>query len=173
MPNITGKLKAEERNERTVRLWPEGYGYKAYERSAYLFVTQVRNYQVSRRYVDAAGLDVVSIKFPKLVIDKLALSLRHEDDGSVSFRMDTALDEQQYLQWRDSISLTVEARKSSTVGTVLSVQPCTERTVPTVLPEHDVAERIRMFNLAAATPLECMLFLSELKQKLTSGDGKQ
>ena len=41
MPSINDKLKAEERNERTVRLWPEGMFFKAYERSAYLFVSQV------------------------------------------------------------------------------------------------------------------------------------
>ena len=29
MPSIKDKLKAEERNERTIRLWPDGYGYKA------------------------------------------------------------------------------------------------------------------------------------------------
>ena len=47
MPTIKDKLKAEERNERTIRLWPEGTFLKAYERSAYLFVKQVRNYELS------------------------------------------------------------------------------------------------------------------------------
>lgn len=53
MPSIKEKLKLEERNERTVRLWPEGTFFKVYERSAYLFVTQVRVYE-PRRYVDKA-----------------------------------------------------------------------------------------------------------------------
>ena len=168
MPKITDKLKAEERNERTVRLWPEGYGYKAYERSAYLFVTQVRNYQVCRRYVDAAGQDVVSIKFPKLVTDSLGLSLRHEDDGSLSFRMDNALDEQHYLQWRDRLPMMTLTKKRA-VELKVQVQAAAKPGPPAI--EHDVAERIRMFNLAGVTPLECMVFLSEIQQSLCQSDG--
>ncbi len=54
MSSITDKLKLETANSQTVRLWPEGTFYKAYERSAYLFVTRLRPYEVKRRYVDKA-----------------------------------------------------------------------------------------------------------------------
>lgn len=73
MPTIKDKLKAEERNERTIRLWPEGTFLKAYERSAYLFVKQVRNYEPRRRYVQAVGQDVVSIGFPQSVLGSLGV----------------------------------------------------------------------------------------------------
>ena len=54
MPAISEKLKLETANSQTVRLWPEGTFYKVYERSAYLFVTRLRPYEVKRRYVDKA-----------------------------------------------------------------------------------------------------------------------
>lgn len=31
---------------------------------------------------------------------------------------------------------------------------------------HAVAERVRLFNLAESTPMECMLFISDLKKTL-------
>ena len=58
MPAISEKLKLETANSQTVRLWPEGTFYKVYERSAYLFVTRLRPYEVKRRYVDKVGGDV-------------------------------------------------------------------------------------------------------------------
>ena len=40
MANILEKIKLEEHNHQTIRLWPEGAFYKAYEHSAYLFVNE-------------------------------------------------------------------------------------------------------------------------------------
>ena len=110
MPSIKDKLKAEERNERTVRLWPEGTFFKAYERSAYLFVTQVRQYEVRRQFVKAAGQDVVSTGFPQSVLSKLGVSAS-DDDGVKTIRMDTPIDEQQYLLWRDAVPLSTAQPK--------------------------------------------------------------
>ena len=169
MPSIIDKLKAEERNERTIRLWPDGYGYKAYERSAYLFVQQVRNYHASRRYVDAAGQDVVSIKFPKSVVEQLQLNSKTENDGTVTIRMDSALDEQQFLLWRDDLPLTEMKRKAVIKSVPAAVMPeaAVAPAVPPPAPAYsDVEARLRSFNLAAATPLDCMLLVNELQKML-------
>jgi len=156
MPSIKEKLKAEERNERTVRLWPEGTFFKAYERSAYLFVTQVRHYEVRRQFVKAAGQDVVSIGFPQTVLASLGLQHEKNVNGTEEIRLDTPLDEQQYLLWR-------EAQAYPTPN------PSPERGVECVSPVVSaVADRIRTFNLATATPMQCMLQLAEL-QKMLNG----
>lgn len=45
--------------------------------------------------------------------------------------------------------------------------PPAERTSDTALSAaHAVAERVRLFNLAESTPMECMLFISDLKKTL-------
>ena len=154
MPSIKDKLKAEERNERTVRLWPEGTFFKAYERSAYLFVMQVRNYEVRRRFVQAVGQDVVSIGFPQTVLTSLGLQHTSATDGSVEIRLDTPLDEQQYLLWREA-------------QTFPTPDPSPQRGGEYVPPMVSaVADRIRTFNLASATPLDCMLLISELQKMI-------
>lgn len=48
-----------------------------------------------------------------------------------------------------------------------ALPPPAERTSDTALSAaHAVAERVRLFNLAESTPMECMLFISDLKKTL-------
>lgn len=154
MPSIKEKLKFEERNERTVRLWPEGAFYKAYERSAYLFVSQVRSYEVRRLFVKSIGQDVMSIGFPQTVLTSLDMPHEKSADGAVVLQLSTPLDEQQFLLWRDAQAAPIPNQTSE------------------IKKEHaDIADRIRRFNLATATPMQCMLFLSELQQILNDDAG--
>ena len=161
MPSIKEKLKAEVGNERTIRLWPEGTFYKAYERSAYLFVKQVRPYQVRKRYVDVVAQNVVSVGFPQSVLKSLGVNSHSERDGSVTFGVDTPLDEQQYLQWYDDIQPTDKVR----------VQPSAPEK-GAVVDENItgstsfILRRLREFNLANATPTQCLLLVSELQNML-------
>lgn len=181
MPNINDKLKIEERNERTVRLWPEGMYFKAYERSAYLFVNKLKDYHPCRSYVILAERDVVSIKFPQTVLETLGVNHQKADDGSVVIKFDMVIDEQQFLLWREALPLS-EAKKKSpkkAVAPVVDVKPVVE-TAPVEkpvapmgadTPESVVVRRISEFNLAMATPMQCMLMLSELQTLLKQGDG--
>lgn len=173
MPSIKEKLKFEERNERTVRLWPEGAFYKAYERSAYLFVSQIRQYELRRRYVDAVGQDVVSTGFPQSVLSKLGVSAS-DDDGVKTIRMDTPIDEQQYLLWRDAVPLSTAQPKVApqSAPQLASVPEPAKPQEPLIEgAEQEVVSRIRDFNLASATPLDCMLLLSELQKMLADEQG--
>lgn len=160
MPSIKDKLTLEERNERTIHLWPEGKFFKAYERSAYLFVTHVKSYEVRCRYVDVAGCDVLHIGFPQSVIDSMELRPNKEDNGSVTLQMKTALDEQQYLLWR-------EAHKSATEGNETLRRTEAPRSSVTSSEVHAVISRLRTFNLASSTPLDCLLLVSELQKMIS------
>jgi len=115
---------------------------------------QVRNYEVRRRYVQAVGQDVVSIGFPQTVLTSLGLQHTSATDGSVEIRLDTPLDEQQYLLWREA-------------QTYPTPDPSPQRGGEYVPPMVSaVADRIRTFNLASATPLDCMLLVSELQKMI-------
>jgi len=192
MPNINDKLKIEERNERTVRLWPEGMYFKAYERSAYLFVNKLKDYHPCRSYVILAERDVVSIKFPQTVLETLGVNHQKADDGSVVIKFDTVIDEQQFLLWREALPLSEAKKKSPKKKAVEKVDENQEdvnqvdrlrdpeqghKPVPLIhpapdsapSPEQEVADRIRGLNLESATPMECMLLLIELKKRLSHG----
>ncbi|MBQ3753258.1 MAG: hypothetical protein II864_06895 [Prevotella sp.] len=166
MPSIKEKLKAEERNERTVRLWPEGTFYKAYERSAFLFVKQVREYSPRRRYIQAVGQDVLSIGFPQTVLESLGMHHAPATDGAEVIQLSAALDEQQFLLWRDSVA---KEQPSSAVVSAPSQAALSEseeiKAQSGIKPatEQPVIKRLREFNLASATPLDCMLLVSELQ----------
>ncbi|MBQ3753333.1 MAG: hypothetical protein II864_07275 [Prevotella sp.] len=189
MPDISEKLKLETSNHQTVRLWPEGAFFKVYERSAYLFVTKLRPYEVKRRYVEKAGCEVVSTAFPRKVLDDLGVHYQKGDGGAVSIRLDSGIDEQLFLSWRDSLSLTTQpVRRAAAAPTVesptaaapavdvLTVEaplmeaPSVEAPEPVGV-ERLVADRIRSFNLATATPIDCMLLLSDL-QKMINAEGR-
>lgn len=153
MPTITEKLKAEEHNQRSIRLWPEGLFFVAYERSAYLFLKHVRTYELRRVFYKNIARDVVSIGFPKTVIDQLGLVHVTAHDGTEVITLDTSLDEQQFLQWRDSSPLSGEESGAEVNNADLS---------------SPVIQRLREFNLAMATPLDCMMLVSELQTMLRS-----
>jgi len=163
MATILEKITAEEHNERTIRLWPEGSFYKAYERSAYLFVTQLRPYSVRSRYVQAAGRDVLSTGFPQSVLGSLGKRFDKATDGAVVITVDTPVDEQAFLRWRD------QHRGQTPVLIPEPSSPTRSLSVACAV-EQVVASRIRQTNLAAVTPMECMMLLSELQTMLANGE---
>ena len=154
MPSINDKLKAEERNERTVRLWPEGMFFKAYERSAYLFVHHVRAYQVQCKYYKVCNGDVVSIGFPQKTLPSLGCVYVENADGTVSIPVDTEIDEQAFQEWKAYLPK----------AQPMSVDGSGEEGV-----EDDVLQLLRQFNLASSTPMEAMLFVSDLQRMLKKG----
>lgn len=168
MPSIKDKLKAEEHNECTVRLWPEGTFYKAYERSAYLFVKQVRPYEVRKRYVHTVGSDVISIGFPQSVLDKLDLTHAAATDGAEVLKLPAFIDEQQYLLWRDDIETDKPAAPIQAVAQSAPLQ------LPQGMAATDTAvvRRLREFDLANATPMQCMILVSELQTQLKQTPGR-
>lgn len=161
MPSIVDKLAVEQHNERMVRLYSEAAFYKAYERSAYLFVTQVRPYEARRTHLKVVGGDVVSIAFPKTVLASLGVDYQEQADGAVLISMSAGVDEQAFQLWRADVALhqpRLKIKAPVSVGDGAAVSASSA--------EHEVVERIRCFNLADATPMQCMLLLSELQRKL-------
>ncbi len=173
MPTIIEKLSYEQQNERTIRLWPEGGFYKAYERSAYLFVNYVRPYDVRCKFVKVVGGNVIDIGFPKSVLQKINLTVDKMGDGCMVLKLDRAIDEQSYKIWRESVPKAEKAGadyRAALKGKVTAAQA--SKPGQTLHPqgqngnEHAVAERIRRLNLADITPMKCMALLSELQQQL-------
>lgn len=65
------KLQLETVNTGVVHLWLEGMFWKAYERSAYLFVRRISGYKPYKKWIKSAGGEVVAIGFPTKAFDKL------------------------------------------------------------------------------------------------------
>lgn len=154
------KLAFEQHNEGTIRLWPEGGFYRAFERSAYLFVNYVRQYEVKRKFVKVVNSDVVDIGFPKSVLGRLGHDVEECNNGCKLIKLDSAIDEQSFQIWRSSVPLGVARQQ------VQQVFAGAQAAVAKSHAEHAVSQRIRQLNMGLMTPMQCMVLLSELQQQL-------
>lgn len=155
MASINDILTAEVRTDRTIRLYPEGsLFFKAYERSAYLFVKHVRAYQVQCKYYKVCNDDVVSIGFPQKTLPSLGCAYVENADGTVSIPVDAKVDEQTFQEWKAYLPKAQPMSVDGTGGEGV---------------EDDVLQLLRQFDLASSTPMEAMLFVSDLQRMLNKG----
>lgn len=155
MASINEILTSEAKTDHSIRLYPEGsLFYKAYERSAYLFVHHVRNYQVQCKYYKVCYGDVVSLGFPQKTLPSLGCQYVENADGTVTIPVDTEIDEQQFQQWKAHLPKAQETSVAEDEDV-----------------EDEVLYLLRHYNLAGSTPMETMLFVSDLQRMLNKGKG--
>ena len=171
------KQRTTPESYREVKLWPDGSFFRAYEWSAWLCVRYIRQFKVTRRNIKSVNTDMLFVGFPKTSLDKfkpdgsevivregkdeicllLPESLVKADEGSSL--------EEQFSNWRTTIPLTEDkpaANKDGTVrqqGVSSSAQP---------MSMTGIMKRILEFPIENNCPIECMLFLTELKKQASS-----
>lgn len=148
MVTISMILRNESNNTHVIYLYKEGIFYKAYERSAYAFVRDCAKFQVKKKFFKCVNQEVVSVGFP------IEGALKHfnkenikETEAGIEVLLTDEITSTDFDIWKKNVS-SVPIESS-------------------VSPEHCVVIRkIREFPIEVKTPLECMLFLSELKKEL-------
>lgn len=147
-----------EKPQNVVLLHQEGIFYIAYEHSAWLFVTAVHALKVKKQYVKCVSQHVASIGFPMTSLGKWVAEEQVVVEGSVArvvLPADVACGNGGFDEWK--AALPVDAANGKPVGkTVAGDTAC----------NADVPALIRNFPIENKTPLECMIFLSEIKQLL-------
>ena len=124
-------------------------------KSVYDFI-QVDNSE----FIKAVDCDVMEIGFPKSVLPQLPFKATDCGDGSMMLILDTPIDEQAFQLWRQRIVLTTTAQPATDASAMVAT-PAGAYAV-----EHEVAERIRLLNIASMTPMQCMVLLAELQNDL-------
>ena len=161
MASINEILASEAKTNHSVRLFREGsLFFRAYERSAYLFVHHVRMYEIHHKYFKVCNNDVVWLGFPQKSLPSLGCQYVENADGTVSILVEVEIDEQQFQQWK---SEQISHQKLPVMDVPF--------TTKTDKDEAEVLQRLRTFNLAGSTPMETMLFVSELQRMLNKGKG--
>ncbi len=161
MASINEILASEAKTNHSVRLFREGsLFFRAYERSAYLFVHHVRMYEIHHKYFKVCNNDVVWLGFPQTSLPSLGCQYVENADGTVSIPVEVEIDEQQFQQWK---SEQISHQKLPVMDVPF--------TTKTDKDEAEVLQRLRTFNLAGSTPMETMLFVSELQRMLNKGKG--
>ena len=163
----------ENTNRNRVYLVPEGVFYKAYECSAFILSTQWRPLAPSVKRVKYMGGEiVVSVGFPQASLPTLE-AIMHRDDtyspelseeaaGVLAFSALHPVDEHEFLAWKAELaaepSRDVEPEK----------KPASSATASAT----EIVERILSFPLENSSPVDCLLFLSELKRLAIQAYGK-
>jgi hypothetical protein len=153
-------------NDKVFTLYKEGLFYKCYNEDALVFTEKVKNYRVSAKYIKSVGADVLSLGFPNSVVkaatitfDAIAAAIGatsyYENVTAVVFELKNK-DLQNYTYFKESILASVHEPLSiinDTAGT-------------TITQASLITQRIQEYDLANRTPMECMVFVQELKKLL-------
>ena len=167
-------IQIENGNRNTIILLREGIFWRAYEKSAYAFSMQVHPYKPTRKWVIAVKQVVVSLGFPvsaaENVLNGCKVLMRQEARLVLAA---SPIDPDGFEVWKQTVprslppavvapepaaaSPVMEPAASSVVSPAVSaVGQCCD----------GLADCIRRFNIESKTPVDCMLFLMELKRKL-------
>ncbi len=165
MAKIKDIIAGEDNSRQVIKLYKEGIFYKAYEYSAFLFVKHIKAYQVKHKYSVQLKKDLVSIGFPMTSFSSLPIpeSFSVNDFGDLKelSLSEEALDLLAFEQWKGQVPVKVQGAKEVRQNLEHNKNSFTVSSL-----EYDVLARLQRFNIDNATPMACMLFLSELKSSL-------
>lgn len=151
----------------------EGLFWRAYEHSALALCELVHPLKLSTRYVKCVAQWICNVGFPDSAKDKWLASreVKMISETMLSFRL-TYAEKQRiddaFVAWKRS--QVAEAAKKAEKPSII----CSEPSPSYVKAEKDSAESeviqmIRSFAVENATPLACMNFVADIKQKLYEG----
>lgn len=159
--DLKQKLALETAESNNIYLYREGLFWKAYERSAIKFIQTITAYQVNTRFCKVVNMEVISLGFPDTVLPGILENREYEkiDEKRLAIRS---------VLLGDEVFATEKSRYISNMMQALK-KDALQETVP-ARKEPDagaqVLERLRLYDIAGATPIECMIFLSSLKKQL-------
>ncbi len=141
-------ISLESGNHDEIRLYKVGMFWCAYERSAYMMCSQVRELKVKADRVKSTGGQVLcKVGFPlsSFATTAASLEVKSKTDDEVVLKAPHPITEDQFLEWKNTHTVADSSAPSA---------------------EGDIVKMIRGFNVAVHTPMECMNFIMEL-QRLT------
>ncbi|MCF0257958.1 MAG: hypothetical protein HUK10_16990 [Bacteroides heparinolyticus] len=172
-------MDAERDNTGRIILYREGLFRKAYECSAYALCTQVHPLKTTKRFLKVVGGEMVSVGFPQSGDAKFigGLERMEETEDRLVLKAPAPIDPQEFEAWKEALPL--QPPRAAPKAPAPASAPKEggsdggerkEGEATAVMPaERVVAERLRLFDLAGRTPMECMLFVAELKKRLAGG----
>ena len=156
---IQEKMKIEQANIDKIYLYREGGFWKAYERSAYMFHQHIKRYLVQKKYVKSVGSYVVYLGFPDSKVSDLTreYTVTVPDEKQLVVSSGHVVDPSEFDTWKALIEMKHdEGRPEKASGGAAEA-------------EKEAIHRIRNFMLESANPIECLIFVKELKHLLTNG----
>ena len=157
-------FELEASNDEYIHLFWEGSFLVAYEMSAYRFVHSLKNYKVRKKWVRVAGLEMVSLGVPASVVNEITKELeRTEGPGKrITLKAPERFTREEFEAWKEGIPMLIKRGKHE----IPLFFGKNERQSENFNPRESIIDKIRNFDAAHKTPIECMLFVSELKKRV-------
>ncbi len=169
------RLRQDLQQSSVIHLMKEGTFYHAYEWSAWLCFRYVAQLKATRRlFANSISESMVFVGFPVNSLPKYTpegANIVESDDGGLDmilplsvFQPETTLDNlhSDFENWKQSVPLTEKSKnkvKEEKYGVSAAERPARLT---------DVMREIVSYPLEQHSPMECMMFVAEMKQKLVN-----
>lgn len=153
MSTIKERIEKEQSNTEKIYLYKEGIFYRAYERSAYLWMKHICNYEIKKRYVKTINRTIVYLGFPMSVLgDKIGTHVYEVESDYVVVELGGTAKfcNATYIDWHKQYEIADEKTNSATL------KFSNERTL---------IDEIKKYPIETSSPIECMMFLLQLKKR--------
>lgn len=142
----------------TIHLYKEGIFWKAYEYSAYRFVFGILKCKPKKQCFKETSTEMIHIGFPLTSLDTHQDSFRliSKDENTCTIEPVDFLPQMTFEEWKNSIETTVSNNKGANLMLPKGTSPTDEY----------IINKVRSFNIESKTPMDCMMFLVDLKKKI-------
>ena len=152
-------LSKECRNTNSIHLLKDGLFWRAWERSAFRFTAVIKPYRLTKKFIKRVNCEVVYCGFPsnslKEVLALVQDKTLEESETEITISGFEPIDNKTFDEWKNDIPL-IEKRD----------QPKPVSTNDKTALDLEILERVRSFQLANSTPMECQQFLMEIQSQL-------
>ena len=148
-------FNSEKSNFNRIILYKEGLFWRAYEKSAYAFIHQIHSYSPIQKFIKIVGDNVVNIGFPISAFDKFKDKVSIEQESEKQLIISSKpIDNNSFLEWKNSVEFKIK---------LIKPEECSHIVEP---PQPTIENMIRRFSVENKSPLECMMFVVDLKKIL-------
>lgn len=170
------KQRTSAESLRQIHLWSDGSFFRAYEWSAWLCVRYIRQFKVTRKSIKSVGSDMLFVGFPQTSLDKFKVDgalVEEQEDKNVMMTLPPELVhaegestlEEEYQNWRTTIPL-VEGKDRVSEKENLKGSSSGHALQPVSL--TGIMRQVLEYPVEQHSPIDCMLFLAEIKVELSS-----
>lgn len=164
------RLNREKDNHSAIILFNDrGLFYNVLERSAYAFNTRIKPFKVHVKTLKGLDDPFVSIGVPVSQKDTYLkfLNFTTDDQGNVTAQLDKAIDEKDFQEWKKHILDNYNEKKEKAEKTFILEEQIedTDKQEENIILRQCFQE-VKTLNIASMTPMEAMLYLNSLQQKL-------
>jgi len=145
----------EKTNFENIYLFKEGIFWRVYEKSAWRFVKNIREYRVFRKYIKAVKHDIVYLGFPESILHEiLSIVETNHAFSNIIHKSEILIEIQGFTdvvgfeQWKSEIDITTAKEKSSEGK------------------QDEIIRKIKDYPIMNKTPMDAFNFLVVIQKEI-------